>query len=70
MILVRELSISFSPKQKRIKAITCAIGPFGDANEVGLVAVGGVLFLPSQRVMLQLSGFLFGFDHDLPFVHF
>ena len=38
------IHLFFAKKEKDKKAITSAIGPFWDANEVWLVAIGGVLF--------------------------
>lgn len=38
------IHLFFAKKEKDKKAITDAIGPFWDANEVWLIAVGGVLF--------------------------
>ena len=38
------IHLFFAKKEKDKKAITSAIGPFWDANEVWLIAIGGVLF--------------------------
>ena len=50
------LFIAKSEKDK--KAITSAIGPFWDANEVWLIAVGGVLFFAFPTLYASaFSGF-------------
>src|SRR5690554_105321 len=48
----------FAKKEKDKKAITNAIGPFWDANEVWLIAVGGVLFFAFPTLYASsFSGF-------------
>ena len=60
------IHLFFAKKEKDKKAITNAIGPFWDANEVWLIASGGVLFFafPQQEpatewvdVLHTFSGF-------------
>ncbi|MRX66268.1 cytochrome d ubiquinol oxidase subunit II [Maribacter luteus] len=48
----------FAKKEKDKKAITSAIGPFWDANEVWLIAAGGVLFFAFPTLYASsFSGF-------------
>ena len=52
------IHLFFAKTEKDKKAITSAIGPFWDANEVWLVAVGGVLFFAFPTLYASaFSGF-------------
>lgn len=52
------IHLFFAKKEKDKKAITNAIGPFWDANEVWLIAVGGVLFFAFPTLYASsFSGF-------------
>ena len=52
------IHLFFAKNEKDKKAITSAIGPFWDANEVWLIAVGGVLFFAFPTLYASsFSGF-------------
>ena len=52
------IHLFFAKTEKDKKAITNAIGPFWDANEVWLIAVGGVLFMAFPTLYASsFSGF-------------
>ncbi len=52
------IHLFFAKKEKDKKAITNAIGPFWDANEVWLIAAGGVLFFAFPTLYASsFSGF-------------
>lgn len=52
------IHLFFAKKEKDKKAITSAIGPFWDANEVWLIAAGGVLFFAFPTLYASsFSGF-------------
>ncbi len=52
------IHLFFAKKEKDKKAVTNAIGPFWDANEVWLIATGGILFFAFPKLYASsFSGF-------------